>query len=135
MKRVVLGVILLIFAGCTPYQKNKDFSLLTPKGGYSDFQIAENKFSVSFQSNSHTSSDRTYRYALKRAAELTLIHQYKYFAIENERNLTKQIVKRNTKSGSSSVTYEPGVTLHITCYEERPASTDVFDAQELLKVI
>ena len=49
------------------------------RSGYSDRQIEENRFMVSFSGNSYTSRDTVERYLLFRAAELTVQRGYDYF--------------------------------------------------------
>jgi hypothetical protein len=49
------------------------------RSGYSDRQIEDNRFQVSFSGNSYTSRDTVEKYLLYRAAELTLQRGYDYF--------------------------------------------------------
>jgi len=64
---------LLLLSGCatpTPYQPLQRGTQVS--GGYSEQQIEENRFRVSFVGNSFTSRERVENYLLYRAAELTL---------------------------------------------------------------
>lgn len=49
------------------------------RSGYSDRQIEQNRFMVSFSGNSYTSRDTVEKYLLFRAAELTVQRGYDYF--------------------------------------------------------
>lgn len=51
------------------------------RSGYSDRQIEENRFQVSFSGNSYTSRDTVERYLLFRAAELTVQRGFDYFVL------------------------------------------------------
>ena len=49
--------------------------------GYTDFKIANDSYLVHFSGNGFTNSDRAYKYALRRSAELTKEQGYQYFTI------------------------------------------------------
>ncbi len=51
------------------------------RSGYSDRQIEENRFQVSFSGNSYTSRDTVEKYLLYRAAELTVQRGFDYFIL------------------------------------------------------
>jgi len=75
-KIVVLALVGLILAGCaTPYQSQ---GLI---GGFSETQLDENVFQVSFKGNAYTSSERAADFTLLRSAELTMENGYRYFII------------------------------------------------------
>jgi len=67
MKKLIAIVILaFILQGCaTSYQKTS-FT-----GGYSETQLDENVFNVSFKGNGYTSRERVADFTLLRSAELT----------------------------------------------------------------
>ncbi|HEX8534243.1 MAG TPA: hypothetical protein VF662_08750 [Allosphingosinicella sp.] len=68
-----VGAALMLLAGCTsptPYQPLSAGSKTS--GGYSDQQIADNRYRVSFAGNSFTSRQQVENYLLLRAAQLTL---------------------------------------------------------------
>lgn len=72
----------LSLASCmtaTPYQPASASGSV--RNGYSDEQIEENRFRVSFSGNSLTSRETVERYLLYRAAELTLQNGYDYFVL------------------------------------------------------
>jgi len=67
---------LCVLAGCaSPYQP------VGFTGGYSEALLAPNAVSITFRGNACTSSARANDFALLRAAEFTLEHNYRYFAI------------------------------------------------------
>jgi len=74
----------LSLASCmtaTPYQPASANGSV--RNGYSDEQIEENRFRVSFSGNSLTSRETVERYLLYRSAELTLQSGYDYFVLSN----------------------------------------------------
>jgi hypothetical protein len=74
----------LTLASCmtaTPYQPAVGSGYA--RNGYSDEQIEENRFRVSFAGNSLTSRETVERYLLYRAAELTLQSGYDYFVLSD----------------------------------------------------
>lgn len=75
-------VLALILSGCTtatPYQPYRAETAGGVHGGYSDQQLAPDRFVVRFHGNELTSRDRVEGYMLYRAAELTLQHGYDWF--------------------------------------------------------
>jgi hypothetical protein len=69
MRLSFLAVIVLALAlsGCaTPYQKKN------PIGGYSETQLGESIFRVSFEGNGYTSRERASDFALLRSAEIAI---------------------------------------------------------------
>jgi len=63
---LVLACGLSLAACATPYQ-SKGFM-----GGYSHIRMSQNTYRVSFDGNAYTSGETTYRYLLRRCAEITL---------------------------------------------------------------
>ena len=74
----IAGAALLALAGCaTPSAYAPQTS---PRSeGYSDRQLASNRFRVSFHGNSVTSREQVEDYLLRRAAEVTLQAGYSAF--------------------------------------------------------
>jgi len=153
MKRTILmaAIVCAALAGCaTPYKPN-GFA-----GGFSETQLAENVFRVSFRGNGYTSAERAADLSLLRSAELALQYGYSYFAIVDS-NSTKDFsvyqtpsqstttgsatVYGNTIYGNSRTTYTPGQTMliarpnatnTIVCFKEKPTHLAMsYDAQFL----
>ncbi len=95
---LIVGCAFLFFvAGCaTPYQP------VGLGGGYSETQLAPDVFRVNVRGNGYTSNERAQDFALLRAAELTLQHGFKYFAIIDESSSTD--VSTYSTPGSSQTT-------------------------------
>lgn len=72
----IFYVAAVLLSGCATSYKEKGLT-----GGYSETQLGENIFKVSFRGNGFTSQERASDYTLLRSAELTLENGYRYFII------------------------------------------------------
>lgn len=93
----------LALGGCmtaTPYQPATGTGQY--RTGYSDEQIEENRFRVSFAGNTLTSRETVERYLLYRAAELTVQRGYDYFI------LTDRDTERRSETYRTPGAYGPG---------------------------
>lgn len=85
MRRITAALAFgLLLAGCTtatPYQPYRAEFAGGVHGGYSDQQIAPDRYVVRFHGNELTSRDRVEGYMLYRAAELTLQRGYDWFLV------------------------------------------------------
>jgi hypothetical protein len=142
----------LVLTSCATQYTSSGFA-----GGYSDTQLAPDAFRITFSGNGFTSSERTQDFALLRAADLTLRHGFRYFAIINSASggSTSSITLPgqsyttasatgygNSVYGSATTTYvpptnipifKPNTGLLIRCFAERPEGGYGFDAQFLSK--
>lgn len=76
MKKILALAVVLTLVGCsTPYTSN---GLL---GGFSESQLADNVWQVSFEGNGYTRQKKAIDYTMLRSAELTLLQGYSYFAV------------------------------------------------------
>jgi len=111
-----ISILLLLLINCsTPYQ---------PKGilgGYSEKQLDNNCYEVSFWGNQHTNPDDVDKYLLYRCAELSQDKGYEYFAIIGEsRDCKKQrhfVGGSRQKIGGSRNNRGGGVGGNIQFYE------------------
>jgi hypothetical protein len=153
--RIVFGVFLAttLVACATSYQPT-GFT-----GGFSDTQLAPDVFRVSFSGNGFTSPDRVQDFALLRAAELTLQHGARYFAVMDSENQSRTSTyvspgssytsgtataygNTATYSGTTTSTpaqvhtyYKPGVGMVIRTFSQQPSHIHAFDAEFLLQSI
>lgn len=150
--KTIFGLFLALFltACATPYQKiGTDIS-----GGHAFIQLAPDVFKVSFNGNGFTESKRASDFALLRAAEITLEHNYSSFVIlgEGDRssvqnvhtemptytngtvtnygNGTAYYTATTTPSGFDMPVVKPGHEITIRCFSGRPPahSGEVYDA-------
>lgn len=94
-----IALVLVLLQGCATNYQSSGFS-----GGYSETQLDENVFRVTFSGNGYTSGERASDFALLRSAELALKNGYKYFVIIATDNYT------------SSSTYTTPTTSNTTAY-------------------
>ncbi len=98
-----LAMALVALAGCatpTPYQPLGSSNSV--RGGYSDQQITDNTWRVSFVGNTLTSRQTVENYLLYRAAQLTVEKGYASFTIINratDRDVQTQITPDPTLAG------------------------------------
>lgn len=110
-----LAIPLVAISGCaTHYQKESVF-----QNGYSDYRVADDRFVVTFRANEFTPREKVMKYALKRAAELTLKQGFRYFAVIEQ-----------TDSGKH-LNY-PSLRLLIQCYQTPPIDRESIDAPQFL---
>ena len=78
---IALGLLVAACTTATPYQPYRAEFVGGVHGGYSDKQLAPDRYVVRFHGNELTSRDRVEGYMLYRAAELTLEHGYDWFLV------------------------------------------------------
>jgi len=134
-------VICIFVTGClsTEYQA-QGFS-----GGYSDQMTGPNTATVDFKGNGFTQATVARKFAMRRAAELTLQMGFDYFLVENANNSTKQVkmgsnIRCNTIGYSTTCNdygggtiEKPGSSLDIRMYKGKtPNQTGHYDARYLI---
>jgi hypothetical protein len=132
-----LFALFALLAGCaTPYQKiGTDMT-----GGHSFSRSSTDVFKVEFLGNGFTQPKRASDFALLRAAEVCLEHNFKYFSVIGEGDLssseiiqtggtshtTGTVTSYGTYSGTTTYTpttmpvFKPGSEITIRCYVSRP---------------
>lgn len=113
-----IGKILLIsmvaLSSCaTLYQKEGIFT-----NGYSDLRSGRDTFVVTFRANEMTLPEKVRKYALKRAAAVTLKNGYRYFTVLDE-------------TGEGKHLHYPSLRLTIQCFHERPIDRPSIDARSI----
>lgn len=134
-KRFILttGLLTLLLAGCATSYHQKGFF----GDGYSDYRVNQDKFAVTFRGNEFTDSEDVRRFALVRAAELTLQNGFRYFKILSEKDVSRQAVETSTKENEISTLKRkvkkqaPGIDLMIRCFDQEPDG-DAIDAREFI---
>ncbi len=155
MKNLFIITFVAIFIqGCaTTYQR----AGLT--GGYSETQLDENVFKVSFRGNGYTERERVSDFTLLRSAELTLENGYKYFVIIDANSYTSNstyttpttshttgsanvygnsVYGRATTTTTGGQTYnisKPSSSNTIVCFKEKPDSGFSYNAEFIYKNI
>ncbi|MCY4328489.1 MAG: hypothetical protein OXC48_00150 [Endozoicomonadaceae bacterium] len=152
-----LSIMILVIAflqGCaTTYKSHGLF------GGYSETQLDENVFKVTFCGNGYTSMERASDFTLLRSAELTLQSGYRYFVIINaDSYISTSTHTTPTRSDTSiniygsdhfayghasTITYG-GQTYHISkptssntiiCLKEKPKNSFSYNAEFIYRTM
>ena len=156
MKKLIVPIIVLVaLTGCaTSYQK-QGFT-----GGFSETQLGENIFQITFKGNAYTSRERASDFTLLRSAELALENGYKYFVIVDSEKYTKKgayttpatshttgsaygtgnyaygTATTTTTGGQTYIYSKPRSTNTIVCFKEKPeVSGLVYEAAFIIKSI
>ena len=152
MKKLLLLIILptLLFVSCsTPYQEvGTDV-----RGGYSFERKSQNIFNVLFEGNGFTTPQKASDFAILRAAEVTLEHQFKYFTKLGKKDISTSreidtggyatttgtvssygtYTSNTTYTPSSTTIYQPGYLIIIQCYTSKPSGHvgKIYDAKSV----
>jgi hypothetical protein len=79
-----IGLVALLGAALAGCGTAPPFHPLKGGVGYSDTQLQDNRFSVSFAGDSSTPRDKVEQFLLYRAAQLTLANGYDHFVVADE---------------------------------------------------
>lgn len=132
IKIVAITSLLLLMQGCaTPYQRTG------LAGGYSEAQLDENVFRVSFAGNGYTGRERAVEFTLLRSAELTLENGFLYFAIiEADKHTSYSTHTSSSSQGSTThIISKPSSSNTIVCFKEKPETVFVYNAKFIYKSI
>ena len=120
MKYLFVTAILLMIGGCATSYQPHSFS-----GGYSHTQVSDNGFIVNFAGNGYTGKRATINYALRRCAEITLEHEFRYFQI-----VATDTIADVSATASAFIT-KPSSSNTILCSKEKPIGFH-YDAQKIV---
>lgn len=150
MKTIFLLTLssILLCTGCATGYRPGDFF-----GGYSDTQLAPDVFRVHFGGNGYTSQERAQDFAMLRAAELTLHHNFTCFSIARDHNYNNVSTWTTPGYANTSATatgngfggfnieantiytppltqvfYKPQSDILIKTFKIKPDATPTFDA-------
>ncbi len=150
---LVLLLLGSFLSGCATTYQREGFS-----GGYTDTQLGENIFQVSFSGNGYTRGDRAADFALLRSAEVATTNGFRYFiVVESGKdsslstyttptqsyttgsasaygNSAYGSARTTTSGGQTYVIRKPSATNTIVCFKEKPEVAGlVFDAEFVTK--
>lgn len=110
--RLIRMVPLILLVFLTACATQTEYKPAADRGeyGYTDTQLAENRYRVTFTGNTMTPKETVQDYALLRAAELTLQNGYDWFRLANRETDKKT---RTTTSGGAG--FGPGT--HTSVYQ------------------
>jgi hypothetical protein len=88
----------ILLAGCATDYQELDYD----KGGYDSKRLLEDTFEVGFFGNAFTEPDKVDDFAMLRAAELTIEHQFTHFEILSR---DRQVTSSNIEMPDTASTY------------------------------
>jgi hypothetical protein len=129
----ILLASIIFLAGCATKYQPEGFT-----GGYSESQLGDNIFQVSFQGNSYTGHEIESDFALLRSAELTLQNGFRFFVVVRSSKdssvsaYTTPSQLFTTKYAYGAETFyisKPSASNTIICFKEKPVGSGlIFDA-------
>ncbi len=142
-----------LLVGCATAYQREGFS-----GGYTETQLGENIFQVSFRGNGYTRGERASDFALLRSAEVATENGFRYFiVVESGKDSSLSTYTTPTQSyttgsaygygntaygsattttygGQTYIIRKPSATNTIVCFKEKPDVAGlVFDAEFVKK--
>lgn len=129
IRTCIVSAAIFLLTGCaTAYGPSNG------KSGYSDTQLQQDIFRVSFSGNAKTSKERAGDFAMLRASEVTLANKYTYFAIiDNSDTSSTSFVTMPVGNNLMTNAVEfPRSTMLIKCFTNKPETIMSYDANFLM---
>ncbi|MDP3290752.1 MAG: hypothetical protein Q8M43_01845 [Sulfuricurvum sp.] len=98
MRVIAILLVILFLGGCATAYQPQSFS-----GGFSETQLDTNVFTITFKGNGYTGRDKANDFALLRSAELALEHGFKYFAIVDAQQYSKNSTYTTPTTATTNV--------------------------------
>ena len=135
MRRGLLPVLVLLcgLSACSTGYQAEGFL-----GGFTDTQLADNVFEVSFSGNAYTAPQQAGDFVMLRAAELAVAHGYPYFIINDEGDTSTKGFIGSYGGGSigGGELYYPRRSMRISCFRTKGNDRQTyFDAMFLQRSI
>lgn len=149
-KGIIVSILLgLLTVGCSVSQYHaKDYQ----GNGYSEYRMAADRFIVTYRGDRFTDPEDVQRYALRRAAEVASNYGYRFFLVENNRDLSRTSIVQEINEEQSFVEdfftdrIKPikktkmrqteknnfAIELTIRCYNSDPKQDEAIDAYQFL---
>ncbi|WP_351079224.1 hypothetical protein [Shewanella sp. CAL98-MNA-CIBAN-0140] len=151
---LLLLLPLVLLSGCSTSYQSNGFS-----GGYSETQLDDNVFKVSFRGNGYTRRERVSDFTLLRSAQLAVENGYKYFLVVDSNSYTSNstyttpTTSNTTASAYSTGNYaygnatttttggqtynisKPSSSNTIVCFKEKPKNGFSYNAEIIFKNI
>ena len=123
MKYIWIALVVLVLQGCaTPYQKDGF------KGGFSETQLDENVFNVSFKGNGNTGRERVSDFTLLRSAELATQSGYNYFVVIASENYRSYSMSTASDGQTYNIS-KPNSSNTIVCFKDKPENGFSYNAE------
>ncbi len=105
LKHTALISVLIVLSNCASSELSYAPASEPESAGYSEQQIAENRYRVIFTGNGNSTMETVQNYALLRAAELTVQKDYDYFRVADRNTVTLNDERPETSTVVSSGTH------------------------------
>lgn len=117
MKLCLIGAIgILLMTGCASGLQYKQYGVGRPtQVGYSDFQIKENQWKVTYTGAMNSNPELAMKFMYKRAKELCLQKGYNDFDVTNDGQLEKNNGSTYLGYGNTISNNQPISTATVTC--------------------
>jgi len=123
---LALSACLALAVGCKTPSQARGF-----EGGFSESQVAEDEFEVTFEGNVGVNTEVLKQSLLRRAAEVTLQHGFTHFDVIGERRQSGLgFVLRPGTMGPSRETQS---AIRIRCSVGDPGTAGALDARQVLQ--
>lgn len=123
--RVLFLFIAILLSGCVTTYHPEDLT-----GGYSDKQISLNIMQVTYNGNGLTNVEQTYKYAMRRAAQQTIGHGYRYFKVISNKNF---MISSSTIGPNFLVLQHESPRTIIKYTFEKHKTVNNYDAKKVLE--
>ena len=132
--RAAIYLFILLLAGCATSYQSKGLT-----GGFSEIQIAEGTYQITFEGNGFTEKRKTIDFTLLRSAEITLENGFRYFVITNsgaERDYSQRDRALYASGAVSYIVKKPSASNTIICFrEDVKFEPDFYDAKYVAESI
>ena len=132
--RTTIYLFILLLAGCATSYQPKGLT-----GGFSEIQIAEGTYQITFEGNGFTEKRKTTDFTLLRSAEIALENGYRYFVITDSRGERDYRQRDRALYASGAVSFivkKPSASNTIICFrEDVEFEPDFYDAKYVAESI
>jgi len=111
-KYLLIDFLGIFFISCSTKYQSVGFM-----GGFSETQLSNDIFNVSFKGNGYTSREKVSDFALLRSGELTLNNGYQYFIILNSEKYIDHSSYTSSSRGDTTHYYKPSANNTIKCFK------------------
>lgn len=122
MRVLIIFCLFIVLSGCATAYKRDGFT-----GGFSETQLGENVWRVTFIGNGYTHKHRAEDFALLRSAELTLANGYTHFFLTDSNSSTQ-----TSAFTTPSTSYTTGNAYRSGNYIHGSARTQTYGGQNIV---
>jgi len=122
---LIFLIISTLMSSCS-FTRHTGYQAKTMTGGYSETQLASDVYSVRFQGNGYTMTERANDFCLLRCAELTIQNGYKYFTIiSNKEGSNGALASTNAIGNTIAIAGYPSDNNVIKLLKDKPETNAI----------